>query len=234
MISRDTRWRCLLSGFLKLLHGGDVRKRNSIRAVVDDAIASRHDQARRVIEAFANEWLAGEPVLLAIMHMVGLFDRPASAAWINALRTNPVIDGLTNAIVGLDDAAWRSAIARLRDVRLLDPEDSLSPDALDAHPLVREWFGKRLKATSENAWRAAHGRLYEHLRDTTKEGDTPTLEDLAPLYQAIAHGCRAGRHQETLDKIFRGRICRGRPDGEMAFYARNKLGALGSDLAALA
>ena len=95
-------------------------------------------------------------------------------------------------------------------MRLLAPPDPAAPDALDAHPLVREWFGERLKATNEAAWKAAHGRLYEHLRDTTKEGKTPTLEDLAPLYQAIAHGCRAGRHQEALDEIYVDRICRRR------------------------
>jgi hypothetical protein len=121
----------------------------------------------------------------------------------------------------------------LRDVRLLDPEDSHSPDALDAHPLVREWFGERLRQTNESAWKAAHGRLYEHLRDTTKEGDTPTLEDLAPLYQAIAHGCRAGRYQEARDKIYRDRICRRGPDGEIEFYASSKLGAFGSNLSAI-
>lgn len=118
-------------------------------------------------------------------------------------------------------------------MRLLDPEDSLSPDALDAHPLVREWFGDRLKATNETAWKAAHGRLYEHLRDTTKEGDTPTLEDLAPLYQAIAHGCRAGRHQEALDEIYVERICRRQHDGGIEFYSFKMLGAIGSDLAAI-
>jgi hypothetical protein len=223
----------LLAGFLKLLHGGDVRKRNHIRPVIDDPNDPGHDQARRVIEAFANDWLAGEPVLLAIMQMVGLFDRPANADWIKALRAKPSIDGLTNSVADLDADAWRIAIARLRDVRLLDPEDSLSPDAIDAHPLVREWFGERLKATNREAWRAAHGRLFEHLRDATKEGRTPTLEDLAPLYQAIAHGCRAGRYQEALDGIYTDRICRRRPDGDIEFYARRKLGAVGSDLAAL-
>jgi len=223
----------LLASFLKLLHGGDARERSTIRSAIDDPNDPGYDQARRVIDAFANEWLAGEPVLFAIMKMVGLFDRPASAAWINALRAKPVIDGLTNAIVDLDDAAWRSAIARLRDVRLLDPEDSLSPDALDAHPLVREWFGERLRQTNESAWNAAHGRLYEHLRDTTQEGSTPTLEHLAPLYQAIAHGCRAGRHQEALNKIYKERICRRRSDGNLEFYASKNLGAFGSDLAAL-
>ena len=223
----------LLAGFLKLLHGGDVRERNSIRPAVDDANDAEHDQARRIIEAFAKEWLAGEPALLAIMEIVGLFDRPANAGWIEALRTKPNIDGLTNSIADLDADAWRTAIARLRDVRLLDPEDPHSPDALDAHPLVREWFGERLRQANKSAWKAAHGRLYEHLRDTTKEGDTPTLEDLAPLYQAIAHGCRAGRHLEVLNNIYADRICRRLPDGAIEFYATKRLGSIGSELAAL-
>jgi hypothetical protein len=51
------------------------------------------------------------------------------------------------------------------------------------------------------AWRAAHRRLYEHLSATTKEGDQPTLEDLQPLYQAVAHGCQAGLQQEVCDKV---------------------------------
>jgi hypothetical protein len=166
----------LLAGFLRQLHGGDVSKRDRIRAVTDDPNDPGHDQARRVIEAYEKEWLAREPVLLAIMCIVGLFDHPASAGSITALRSKPVIDGLSDAIIDLDNDAWRASIARLRAIRLLDPEDPSAPDALDAHPLVREWFGERLRQTNETAWKAAHGRLYEHLRDTTEEGKTPPLE----------------------------------------------------------
>ena len=122
---------------------------------------------------------------------------------------------------------------RLRDARLLAPQDRSAPEALDAHALVREWFGQRLEEINPEAWRAAHGRLYEHLRDTTQEGETPTLEDLAPLYQAIPHGCRAGRHQEALDDIYINRICRRQADGSSQYYALMNLGAVGSSLAAI-
>ena len=130
------------------------------------------------------------------------------------------------------DDEWRRAVARLREVRLLAPRDPSDPDALDAHPLVREWFGDRLRQTNEAAWKAAHSRLYDHLRDTTHEGKTPTLADLAPLYQAIAHGCRAGRHQEALDEVYRNRICRRRRTGQ-SNSMRSRIGGLGSDLAAI-
>jgi len=224
----------LLASFLKETQTGDVRRRDHIRALIADPDNPGHDHAARVMESYEKEWLAGQPALLAIMRMVGLFDRPASDDCLKALRVKPAIHGLTDAIVGLDDDAWRRAVARLREVRLLSPLDSKAPDALDAHPLTREWFGERLKQTNEPAWKAAHSRLCDHLRCTTREGDEPTLTDLAPLYQAIAHACRAGRYQEALNKIYMGRICRGlRPDGSPESYASKRLGAIGSDLAAL-
>ena len=53
---------------------------------------------------------------------------------------------------------------------------------------------------------------YEMIIDTMGEvfPDTPyvfeasgyTLEEMAPLFLAVAHGCHAGRHQEALDKVY--------------------------------
>jgi tetratricopeptide (TPR) repeat protein len=223
----------LLASFLKETQAGDVRRRDHIRELLDDPENPRHDHAKRVMESYEAEWLAGQPVPHTIMHMVGLFDRPASGDCLAALRREPAIPGLTDAIVDLDEGAWQRAVMRLRDVRLLAPLDPSALDALDAHPLVREWFGQRLERTNPEAWRAAHGRLYEHLRDTTQEGKTPTLEDLAPLYQAIPHGCRAGSHQDALDDIYTDRICRRGAGGEIEFYTRKMLGAFGNDLAAI-
>jgi hypothetical protein len=223
----------LLASFLKETQTGDVRRRDRVRAYLADTDNPRHDHARRVMESYEKEWLAGQPVLLAIMYMVGLFDRPASDDCLAALRAEPAIPGVMEAIVGVDESAWRRAVARLREVRLLAPPDPAAPDALDAHPLVREWFGDQLRQANEAAWKAAHGRLYKHLRDTTNEGETPTLSALAPLYQAIAHGCRAGRYQEVLYDIYRNRICRLSSESAREYYAAKKLGAFGSDLAAI-
>jgi hypothetical protein len=218
----------LLAGLLEETRIGDVRRRDQIRAFLADSDNPRHDHARRVLESYETEWLAGQPELLAIIQLVDLFDRPASADCLAALRAKPAITGLTDRLAAMDDAAWQRAVARLRAVRLLLPADPAAPAALDAHPLVREWFGERLRQANEAAWQEAHARLYEHLRDTTREGAAPTLADLAPLYQAIAHGCRAGRHQQALDEMYLARICR-----REEYYASKKLGAIGSDLAAV-
>lgn len=223
----------LLASFLKETQFGDVRRRDHIRDLLHDADNPRHDHARRVMESYEKDWLADQPVLLAIMHMVGLFDRPAGEDCLKALREKPAIEGLTDAIVDLSEAELNRAVARLREVRLLSPEDKNAPEELNAHPLVREWFGESLRRKNETAWRAGHSQLYDHLRQTAKEGSWPTLEQLAPLYQAISHGCRAGRHHEALEDVFIDRICRRFGGGEIEFYASYKLGALASDLVAI-
>jgi len=104
-------------------------------------------------------------------------------------------------------------------------------DALDAHPLVREHFARRLQEDHPAAWKEAHGRLFDHLKDTT-EHQPDTLEGLQPLYQAVVHGCRAGRHQEACDDVYFDRILRG--TGNDRFYPTKKLGAFGADLGAVA
>ena len=68
----------LLASFLTETQRGDVRRRDHVRTYLADRENPRHDHARRVMESYEKEWLASEPVAHTIMHMVGLFDRPAS------------------------------------------------------------------------------------------------------------------------------------------------------------
>jgi hypothetical protein len=83
----------LLASLLKETKNGDVRGRDHIRVLLADADNPRHDQARRVMESYEKEWLVSQPALLAILHCVGLFDRPASGDCLKALRAKPAIRG---------------------------------------------------------------------------------------------------------------------------------------------
>ena len=105
----------------------------------------------------------------------------------------------------------------------------MRPDEVDAHPLVREHFGEELRENYPEAWRAGHERLYEHFKALPEKPQPDTLEEMAPLFQAVFHGCHAGQHQEALFEVYWARINRQRE-----FYSTNKLGAFGADLAALA
>ena len=156
------------------------------------------------------------------------FDRPAEGGAIEALRQEPIIDGLTNALCGLPDAKWKYALQHLRDLRLLDEHEKACLDTLDCHPLIREHFGAVLKAKNPGAWKQAHSRLYEYFKALPKKRLPDTIDEMEPLYQAVAHGCRAGRHREAFDQLYVERILR-----REEYYSICKLGAFGADLAAL-
>ncbi len=163
---------------------------------------------------------------LAVLRLTGLFDRPITNACMQALRAKPAIAGLTDRLVKLTEPQWNIGVKRLSEVGLL----TVSPDAIDAHPLIREYFAVQLKRDQPKAFRKAHSRLFDHLCENTPyrpEG----IAGLAPLYEAVTHGCLAERHQEALDKVYFDRILRGGEQG--GFYSSRILGAIGADLAAV-
>ncbi len=142
-------------------------------------------------------------------------------------RNTDVIKGLTDNIHKLSDKGWKDAVHNLRDLRLIAQEEPLEPDTLDCHPLLREHFGEKLKAENEEAWREGHNRLYEYYKATAKELPD-TLEEMAPLFAAVIHGCQAGRHQEVFWDYY-NRIQR----DPNVNYCCNQLGAFGADLSVI-
>lgn len=211
----------LLGAYLKDILGGDVRRRSEVSLLEEDAERGGH--ARRIMRSYEQQF-AGSPEL-QVLHLIGLFDRPARRELIDLLRRPPVIEGLNDELINLGEPQWKRALARLTRVQLLLEE---TPEELDAHPLVREHFGTRVREERAAAWRAGHGRLYEHLKGSAKELPD-TLAEMAPLFQAMHHGCQADRHQEAAQEVYYARIQR---SGE--FYSSAKLGAFGADLAAIA
>ncbi len=262
----------LIGRYLALAHGGDIRKRDLFKFEEADAeVQGGH--AFRVLAAY-EQWLeeGGEAGRrqLAVLRLLGLFDRPADPGCLAALRAEPAIPRLTDGLAGLPEPQWNIAAKRLEEIGLLarmefvpakvrgydkktaqkviaaewngihlplpEPEEFAPPqaahgDALEAHLLVREYFGRKLRESQADAWREGHRRLFEHLKDRVPywpEG----LDGLEPLYQAVAHGCHAGRHQEACDEVYRDRILRGTgPEGN---YSVKKLGSIGSNLGAVA
>ena len=223
----------LLGTYLRDAHAGDIRKRDLVKLEEADA-EEQGGHAFRVMEAyeleFEREGDKGQRAL-ALLRLLGLFDRPVTSGCLGALLQAPAIPELTESLVDVSEAQRNLAFKRLEDARLLAVHRDVSGalDTLDAHPLLREYFGRQLRAQRANAWRAAHRRLYEYLCSTTPDKPAATLEDLQPLYQAVGHGCYAGLHQEAFSIVGLKRIRRG--DAE---YPTRKLGAFGSGLGAIA
>jgi len=214
----------LLGQYLVDVYDADIRKRDKIEKLIDEDEQGAH--AKNVMAAYAR-WFQGKPES-DILHIMGLFDRPAQGDAVEAVKQSPPIAGLTDRLQDLSHAEWQFALKHLRRAKLLADADPQSPDTLDCHPLIREYFGDQLKTHTPDAWTAAHSRLYEHYKALPEKEFPDTLEEMAPLYAAVAHGCRAGRHQEALLVVYWARICRGNQA-----YSTHKLGAIGTNLAAL-
>lgn len=237
----------LLGTYLRDAHEGDIRRRDLVRLAEADA-EEQGGHAFRVMAAYErhleSEGEKGQRAL-AILRLMGLFDRPATADCLRALWQSPAIPNLTEPLIGITETQRNLTLKRLEDSRLLTVNRDAAGTllSLDAHPLLREYFAARMKdeggmmkagADSSfiiptSSFQEAHKRVYEHLCATTKEGDQPTLEELQPLYQAVAHGCQAGLQQEVAEKVYYGRIAQ-----QEKAYAVKKLGAFGSDLGAVA
>jgi tetratricopeptide (TPR) repeat protein len=219
----------LLGTYLRDICEGDVRQRGEA-AVLDETVGIEGSgHARNVMSAYET-WFGPGPEV-QVLRLLGLFDRPAEPAALEALRKVPEIPGLTGGIGAGEDKVWKAALARLRQARLVAPAESEnlgSGESLDSHPLVREHFGERLRKTNPEAWREGNARLYEHYRQVAPELPD-TLEAMLPLYAAVVHGCRARKEQEACDEVYKRRIQRGNE-----FFSTKKLGAFGTELTALA
>jgi len=114
----------------------------------------------------------------------------------------------------------------------LEEARTLGHERLDAHPLVRQHLGGRLRALNGDAYRMAHSRLYDHYSALPQrlfgKALPDTLDEMQPLLFAVAHGCAAGRYEEAFTDVFYGRILRG------SGYAVHQLGAVNAVLGALA
>jgi tetratricopeptide (TPR) repeat protein len=231
----------LLGSYLHAAHAGDIRKRDLVK--LEDANEEQGGHAFRVMDAYVHWFASSEKDAeenkkgqraLAVLRLLGLFDRPMSADCFAALLKAPAIPNLTELLVEKKEEPRRIAISRLEATKLLTVNRDVSGAllSLDTHPLLREYFAKQIREQHPGTWREAHRRIYKHLCATANEGEQPTLEALQPLYQAVVHGCLAGMQQEVLSKVYDDRILRGtKRDG---FYSIKKLGAFGSDMGAIA
>ena len=140
----------LLGSYLTDAYHGDIRRREEVSArLAHDQRQGAH--AQKVMESYQT-WF-GEGPELAVLRMLGLFDRPADETALGALLKSPPISGLTESLTDLRPTEWQTILAKLRRARLLAPEDPHNPGHFDTHPLVREYFGEQLRREQTDAWK---------------------------------------------------------------------------------
>ena len=230
----------LLGSYLRDAHNGDIRRRDLIHLEEADA-EEQGGHAFRVMDAYVKSFEGeGENGLLAlaILKLLGLFDRPATSDCLNVLWSGLPIEGLTELLVGLSEPKRNIVLNRLESAGLVTVhrDAGYQLNSIDTHPLLRDYFARRLKS-STRPWQVSHERLFRHLcaiaPASTKNGriqsairsSSPSLSDLLPLYQAIPHGCFSGLYSEAYEDVYGDRILR-----VPEFYSTNKLGCIGLDL----
>ncbi|MCP5049959.1 MAG: ATP-binding protein, partial [bacterium] len=212
----------LLGKYLKGAYKGDIRERDRIPSLFKEPEKGGH--ARRVLKAYENQfktypkwkflrrfkWFVHAKPQLDILRLMGLFDRPVEKEALEALKADPPIPGVTEHLQPsqLSGEDWQWAVSDLREQHLLAEENPAKPGGLDCHPLVREHFGESVKNQNPIGWQQAHQRLYEFYKSEAKQLPD-TLKEMEPLFAAVAHGCMAGKHQETLLEVYHKRIKRG-------------------------
>jgi Protein kinase domain len=215
----------LLGSYLTDAYDGDIRCRGEVSArLVDDARQGTH--ARKVMESYQS-WF-GEGPELAVLRLLGLFDRPADEKALGQLLKPPAIHGLTESLTNLSPSERRTILARLRRARLLAGEDPHNPGQLDTHPLIREYFGEQLRIQRAEAWKECNRRLSIYYRALAPQLPE-SFRDMEPLFLAVICGCNAGLYREALHEVYLPRIQRGN-----ASFAANVLGARGALLSVLA
>ena len=215
----------LLGSYLTDAFNGDIHFRKEVSAhLAHDVRQGGH--ARNVME-FYQTWF-GEGPELAVLRMLGLFDRPADEKALEALLKPPVIHGLTESLTYLSPADWRTILARLRRAKLLAGEDPHNPGQLDTHPLIREHFGEQLQSQRTEAWKECNKRLYNYYRTLAPQLPN-SFREMEPLFLSVICGCNAGLFREALNDVYIPRIQRGD-----TYFAVKVLGARGALLSVLA
>jgi len=204
----------LLGTYLRDRFRGDIVQRNrvtwppgmdedSLPALSTDALSkaapwfARH--ARKVMASYVH-WFEHEPddglseedplvarAAIAILRLMGLFNRPASADCLNALRAEPPIPGLTEPLFAVDDRdeLWQQAVLRLRAARLLADDSSTD------HRPVRRSLGE---GGTPNT-----GTPLRHLLRPLRHGRHATDHGRPSPGHAGVHGAGAGRGQDRPD-----------------------------------
>jgi len=214
----------LLGSYLTDAYHGDIRCREEVSTrLAHDLRQGFH--ARKVMESYQT-WF-GEGPELAILRMLGLFDRPADEQTFGVLLKPPAIPGLTESLTDLGSTEWQTILAKLRRARLLAGEDPHNPGQLDTHPLVRELFGKQLRSQQTDAWKECNRRLYHYYQAVAPQLPN-SFREMEPLFSAVICGCNAGLFREALHDVYIPRIQRGNDS-----FAANVLGARGALLSVL-
>jgi tetratricopeptide (TPR) repeat protein len=217
----------LLGNYVRDVHDGNLAGRFDIGDLTVSAREGGH--ARRIMASYAS-WLQrhDQAAELAILRLIGLFDRPAPPEAMGALLADAAMARYTGDLqrVGADN--WDAAVGALRGMGLLNKPILEWPGTVDAHPLVREHFRDVVRGSDPDVWTQGNRTLFDFYQGQAPERPS-TSGEMSQMYAAVTHGCASGLYQDVFDKVLLRRVWRDRRTN----FSTRRLGMTGSDLVAL-
>jgi tetratricopeptide (TPR) repeat protein len=219
----------LLGKLLKEKFAGRLERRDQLPPLWEERKQGGH--ALRVLQFYTERYWQPETPELAILQLLGLFDRPMTL-WEKEVLVKQA--DCAKPLRALSQVRWKQLENYLEKAGLLlrnQNWQSLEDERhhWDCHPLIRDYFGQRFQDTQPELFCQAQRVLFDYYQAVPTQHQPDTLEELEPLYRAVVHGCLAGEYQKALEEVYRERILRGKE-----CYSQNKLGAYSQDLTALA
>jgi tetratricopeptide (TPR) repeat protein len=136
---------------------------------------------------------------LQLLRLLYIFDRPVKAIELARIAESKTA-GLSDQLPAITDAAWHQLTDRLRSRKLILPSRPYSSGVLDAHPLVRAYFGEfffQRKDLREAAHKTVADDLRKALGGPPSDKGTTTRSVLA-AYEVVSHVVAAGDFQQAM------------------------------------
>jgi len=163
----------LLAAYLVDFYQGDVAQIKDIPAPSADAPV--YEQVSRVLHRYDEHFTEAEREFLMVF---------------SAFRL-PIQESALEPVFGVQEVIVR----RLVNYRIL--RDNPQENYYTTHPLIRTHYLERLKS-NPTQFQAVHKRIADYYLSIAGETpENPTLEDLAPLIEAVHHLCQARDYDEA-------------------------------------
>lgn len=182
----------LLGAYLAGLHGGNVAYIHEIPTPTLNE--PRYERVHRVLRHYDEHLTDAERALLMLF---SAFRTPIEESAIQSVfRKATANDALNMCIAVLDDAAFNAMIERLIKYRILRYD--YVGHRYTMHPLIRLYYLAGLNQCERSQVQAAHAHIKNYyLAIAAEVPETPTLNDVAPLIEAVYHACRAGEYDKA-------------------------------------
>jgi tetratricopeptide (TPR) repeat protein len=195
----------LLGTYLVERFAGDVAKIGEI--AVPLAREARYDRVRRVLRRYDEHLSEAER---EVMECFSAFRLPVKEEALEVVWRSPLaplkkggkeeeegkVPLLKGDLGGSPDL--EVTLDRLLKYRMLRYDRRLQH--YTTHPLIRAHYLERLKEKPIEVVQALHNRIKEWYLDIAGEmPELPTLDQLAPLIEAVHHACQAGEYDEAAE-----------------------------------